>query len=133
MYFTTGGRGTQGGLYRVSWKGARAEPSPVEPPWVEAIKIDSPLASFSVRRAEELLAARIARRGTVPFPWKCAIADRSRSSQYRVRALELLCQVGPEPEEALLFDLASDHDERVRARAVGLLGQHVSNGTAQLW
>src|SRR5208337_1150865 len=34
----------------------------------------------------------------------------------------------PEPSEVLLIDLASDHDERVRARAVGLLGQHASDG-----
>ena len=56
VYFTTGGRGTQGGLYRVSWNGARPESARVEPPWVEAVKISSPLASFSQRRIAELRA-----------------------------------------------------------------------------
>ncbi len=127
VYFTTGGRGTQGGLYRVSWNGPRPAASRIEPPWVEAIKLSSPLASFSVRRAEEL---RRQNRGAWDraLPYEVRDPDRSRSSQYRVRALELLCQVGPEPSEALLFDLATDHDQRVRARAVGLLGLYTSEG-----
>ena len=129
VYFTTGGRDTQGGLYRVSWKGAGAqsESARIEPPWVEAIKISSPLASFSQRRIAELR-ERNRDAWDRALPYEARDPDRSRSSQYRVRALELLCQVGPEPSEALLIDLASDHDERVRARAVGLLGQHASAG-----
>jgi putative heme-binding domain-containing protein len=127
VYFTTGGRGTQGGLYRVSWNGARPEASRTDPTWVEAIKISSPLASFSIRRAQELRRRnREAWDGALPI--EVRDPDRSRSWQYRVRALELLCLVGPEPSEALLIDLASDHDARVRARAVGLLGQHASDG-----
>ena len=127
VYFTNGGRGTQGGLYRVSWNGPRPAASRIEPPWVEAIKLSSPLASFSVRRAEEL---RRQNRGAWDraLPYEVRDPDRSRSSQYRVRALELLCQVGTEPSEALLFDLATDHDQRVRARAVGLLGLYTSEG-----
>jgi len=128
VYFTTGGRGTQGGLYRVSWNGARSEPLRIDPPWVEAIKLSSPLASFSQRRAEEL---RRQNRGVWDraLPYEVRDPDRSRSPRYRVRALELLCQVGPEPGEAILIDLASDHDKQVRARAVGLLGLHASAGS----
>ena len=101
--------------------------SRIEPPWVEAIKINSPLASFSVRKAEEL---RRQNRGAWDraLPDEVRDPDRSRSSRYRVRALELLCQVGPEPSEALLIDLAADRDKPVRARAVGLLGLHASDG-----
>ncbi len=127
VYFTTGGRGTQGGLYRVTWNGARPESSKTQPAWVEAIKLDSPLASFSRRKAEEL-------RGQDRSAWDRALPDeardpdRGRSPEHRVRALELLCQVGPEPSEALLIGLAADHDSQVRARAVSLLGQHSSEG-----
>ncbi|MGO9811785.1 MAG: hypothetical protein ACLP53_13555, partial [Isosphaeraceae bacterium] len=80
VYFTTGGRGTQGGLYRVSWKGARPETSRTEPSWVEAIKIESPLASFSLRKAEEL---RSRNRGAWDhaLPLEVRDPDRSRSSQ----------------------------------------------------
>ncbi len=127
VYFTTGGRGTQGGLYRVSWNGARPEFARTEPPWVEASKINSPLASFSVRKAEELR-SRNRSAWDRALPLEVRDPDRSRSSQYRVRALELLCQVGPEPSEELLIELAADRDQPVRARAVGLLGLHASDG-----
>ncbi len=126
VYFTTGGRGTQGGLYRVSWNEAPHKSSKTEPSWVEAIKLDSPLASFSQRKADEL-------RGQNRQAWDQALPsevrdpDRKRSPEHRIRALEILCQTGPEPSEELLIDLSSDADSQVRSRALGLLGRHTSD------
>ena len=54
IYFTTGGRGTQGGLFRVTWTGPRTRPSWDEVFWMEAIEIDSPQSSFARRRIEEI-------------------------------------------------------------------------------
>ena len=126
VYFTTGGRGTQGGLYRVSWSGAKAEPLKNETAWIQAIRLDSPLASFSQHKAAEL--RRQNRQAwDRALPEEARDADRSRPAQHRVRALELLHQVGPEPTESLLIELAADRDSQVRARAVSLLGLRASN------
>jgi putative heme-binding domain-containing protein len=125
VYFTTGGRDTQGGLYRVSWNKPRPGTRQSEPTWTQAIMLDTPLASFSQRRAEDL--RRQDRQGwDRALPAEARDQERSRSSEHRVRALDLLCQVGPEPSESLLLELASDHDQQVRARTVGLLGERAT-------
>jgi len=144
VYFTTGGRGTQGGLFRVSWSQAEHRPidkdradggiGPAEAErrkrfrdqW-EAISIDSPLASYSQRRIDEI-------RRRDPEVWKRFLEETARppgtagliSARSRVRALDLLCQFGPQPSDELLIALAADNDRAVRARAVGLLGQRRS-------
>ena len=107
------------------WNGAKPNASRTEPPWVEAIKMNSPLASFSVRQAEELRHQnRTAWDRAIPF--EVRDVDRSRSSQYRIRALELLCHVGPEPSEQCSWN-SPPITSAGRRRAVGLLGQHASD------
>ena len=119
VYFTTGGRGTQGGLFRVSWTGPRTKPSWDEVFWMEAIEIDSPQSSFSRRRIEEI---RRQHAGEWDQAMERVARDPGQLPRYRVRALELLCQFGPQPSDQLLIDLAADRQADVRARAVGLLG-----------
>jgi putative heme-binding domain-containing protein len=127
VYFATGGRGTQGGLYRVSWQRVRLEHEHSDPPWEQAIRIASPLASFSQQRIAEL-------RRQNPAEWDRAIRlvardpDRSRTPRDRIRALELMAQVGPEPGESLLCELASDRCRAVADRAVQFLGLRSSAG-----
>jgi putative heme-binding domain-containing protein len=141
VYFTTGGRGTQGGLFRVSWSRAKHRPTDgdreargigpavAERPqrfrdqW-EAITIDSPLASYSQRRIDEI-------RRSDPEKWNRFLEEMLRppgttaesAAGVRVRALDLLCQFGPQPSDDMLIALAADNDALVRARAVTLLGQ----------
>jgi len=144
VYFTTGGRGTQGGLFRMSW--SQAKPRPIDfdretggmsatdaekrkrfRDQIEAISIDSPLASFSQRRIDEI-------RRRDPERWQRSLEELAKtpgtaglsSARSRVRALDLLCQLGPQPSDELLIALAADNDAVVRARAVGLLGQRSS-------
>jgi putative heme-binding domain-containing protein len=127
VYFTTGGRGTQGGLYRVRWGAdpTRAAPGRSLNAWEEAIAIGSPLASFSQQRIEE-------RRRQDPAAWARTLpriakgAGVARSPRERIRALDLLAQFGPQPVESLLIELAVDRSPQVRARAVTLLGVHSS-------
>ncbi len=153
VYFTTGGRGTQGGLFRVSWTAAkpgsgndvrgtggirssdaekferfkdRMKAISIDSP-LAAISIDSPLASFSQRRIDEIRAKDADR-------WKRFLEELAKtpataglgSARSRIRALDLLCQFGPQPSDELLIALAADNDMAVRARAVGLLGQRSS-------
>jgi putative heme-binding domain-containing protein len=128
VYFTTGGRGTQGGLYRVGWDRPRQPPkvthggsSIVSPIVCAAIELGSPAASFTRRRIAQIQKAN-------PQSWSQTLETLATSrlpgqdTAARMRALELLCQFGPQPSDLLLAKLASDADERVRARAVALLG-----------
>jgi putative heme-binding domain-containing protein len=121
VYFSTGGRGTQGGLYRVSWDRASPARAVARPGPSAAIELDSPAASFTRRRIAEI-------RRADPEGWSRTLlgvvhnAPGGQTASARVRALELLCQFGPQPGAELLETLASDADARVRARAVALLG-----------
>jgi putative membrane-bound dehydrogenase-like protein len=125
VYFTTGGRGTQGGLYRVSWAGSRPRREDPGPFFSMVLDIDSPLASFSLKRIEDF-------RRRHAGQWEEALLHvardprREHTPAHRVRALEVLCQFGPEPGEDLLLELAADREPEVRSRAVALLGLHSS-------
>jgi putative heme-binding domain-containing protein len=122
VYFTTGGRGTQGGLFRVSWSEAKPSPRP-DHPLNEALEIDSPLSSFAQKRISMIQKQLGPTWG--PNLEKLARVDGRPS--IRVRALDLLAQFGPPPSDELLLTLATDQqDATVRARAVGLLGQRSS-------
>src|SRR5204863_8026121 len=59
VYFTTGGRGTQGGLYRVEWVGSEKPhlivPKEGKPDLLrDALEMDSPLSSFAQRRLGQI-------------------------------------------------------------------------------
>jgi putative heme-binding domain-containing protein len=125
VYFTNGGRGTQGGLFRVSWSHAAPDPVIPEPTASDALSFSSPLASFTRSRIEEIKNRDPgAWRRTLEAAAQNAIGDQRAS--LRVRALDLLSQIGPRPSDGLLITLASDQDPSVRARAIGLLGQRSS-------
>jgi putative membrane-bound dehydrogenase-like protein len=127
LYFTTGGRGTLGGLYRVSYDGpARAEPTPaavaaLPAPLREALAAPGLTASF----VRDRLAA--IRREAGPT-WDEALARLARDpgapAASRVRALDLLATFGPaaEGQRAALMLAAKDAEPAVRAKAVQLLG-----------
>ncbi len=125
VYFTTGGRGTQGGLFRLSWSQGRPDPLIEHPTAEDALRFSSPLASFTRSRA-------LAIRRADPEGWAHTLkrvaenAAGGRSARDRIRALDLLCQHGPQPDDALLIALASDADRAVRSRATALLGERSS-------
>jgi putative heme-binding domain-containing protein len=128
LYFTTGGRGTQGGLFRL--KSTReAEPAkPAEDFLAAALDVDSPLSSFSQKKLADLKAANA-------DAWASRLEQAARdasgrtSAARRARALEVLAQQGPEPTEGLLIALAADADAAVRSRAVALLGYHATDAS----
>ncbi len=122
VYFTTGGRGTQGGLFRVTWSEGLRSGSTAAAARAgidEALAMPSPLASFSQYRIEEI-------RRRVGANWERQLSERARrggDGAIRVRALDLLCQSGSSPGEDLLTALADDEDAMVRGRAIALLGE----------
>ncbi len=121
VYFCTGGWGTEGGVYRITWTGAApardARPrSPVE----EALRQPQPLSAWGRARVEQL-------RQQAGAAWAGEVAtvaaDPKRSAADRVRAVDLLQIHGPPPAETLALKLAADVQPAVRARAAPLLGE----------
>ncbi|WP_337176392.1 HEAT repeat domain-containing protein [Paludisphaera sp.] len=130
VYFSTGGRGTQGGLFRLKSTAPPAtRPAPAD--WVaEALDVDSPLSSFARKKVGAIKAAN-----ADAWAGKLEAAARDASGQTpparRVRALDALSVHGPGPSEALLVALTADRDADVRARAVSLLAYHATDASRE--
>ncbi len=120
VYFTTGGRGTQGGLFRVTWTRS-SQPAPPDDPILEALTIASPLVSFSQARLAEI-------RQEAGPTWPQRLTEVAASAEspvaQRRRALDLMAQFGPEPSLELLTYLAEEPQAKVRAHAVLYLGRN---------
>jgi putative heme-binding domain-containing protein len=115
LYFTMGGRGTQGGVYRIVY------PSSVPVPAPGSVQ---PLAAWSrAARAADLGAGK---RAKTESELTAAAEDVKAPAADRVRALTLLHMDGLKLENATLTKLAGDKDADVRAHAVWLLGMRES-------
>lgn len=115
LYFCTGGRGTDGGVYRV-----RAA-APAEP---DAIASDSPIEQAIAQPqldadwARASIASLKRAAGGTWGPQLVAVAgDAKRTTRDRLRAVDLMVFFGPRPTDGLLISLAADRDPLVRARA----------------
>lgn len=120
LYFCTGGRGTQGGIFLITWLG----PSPLEQlrfsnELERAIKYPQPNAAW----ARQNLALLRQGLGTAWSQQLTQFAlDPAQSDVQRCRALELIhLYSGPLPEDQL-NRLLTDRAERVRAKAAWLCG-----------
>lgn len=127
VYFTMGGRDTQGGFYRVAYKGykSNAEAQPKE----GALAAAGQPQPFSTWGHQALL-DRKAAMGDSWGPELQAIAkgeNATADSYQRVQALFLLQRFGPAPNAELLGTLLDDKDEHIRAAAVYVVGMHGSD------
>ena len=120
VYFTTGGRGTQGGLFRVGPKGAKVATTPQDG-IAEVLALGAPQSSFSRAKAATIKAKLGAEWGT---KLTALLGSTEATSRQKVRALDLLAEFGPEPTVAMLAKVATDADARVRSRALSLIGLH---------
>ncbi len=118
LYFTLGGRGTHGGLYRVTYGDAIA--TPTVPTTIEDVLTQpmprSAWGRHALTQAKEALGAEWA------TGLQTAVANPEIGSIQRIRALEALQVYGPQPTAALLSTLARDPDALVRGGAVFLMG-----------
>lgn len=128
VYFSTGGRGTQGGLFRLK-STATATPKPAPADWLAAaLDVESPLSSFARKQVEAIKAANA-------DAWAGKLEEAARDASgrttavQRVRALDVLSVHGPAPSGALLIALATDPEADVRARAASLLGYHPTDAS----
>ncbi len=120
LYFSTGGRGTAGGIYRVFWNGETPERmSNLGTGIARAVR--QPQLSSAWGRQE--IAAIKKELGD---QWSELVAGVAYSSDnpphYRTRALELMQLFGPVPSEELLLELASAKADAVRAKVAYLMG-----------
>lgn len=125
LYFCTGGRDTEGGVYRLSWTGN-------VPPEVKQLGagIERALRQPQLESAwARQQVAKIRRElGDQWAPQLVAVArDATKSVPWRTRALELMQLLGPFPPTDLLLDLSADRQPAVRIKAAYLLGIHADH------
>ena len=115
LYFCTGGRDTEGGVYRVVWKGevpdaiknfGEGMESAIRQP-----QIDSAWSRQRVALVKQQLGASWDKELT-------EVADEPRhKSESRCRALDLMQLVGPFPTTAQLIRLSRDADDHMRGKS----------------
>lgn len=116
IVFVTGGRGTEGGIYRLRFKGAASQPAAAT-----TVAELLTLPQFESAWAREI-AARVKSTSGAEWVTHLAAAARSGDPAAQIRALTLLNQLGPKPELDLLLDVSASKDATVRAFATHLLG-----------
>jgi len=124
LYFCTGGRGTDGGVYRVRWTQHQADSTAATnavtgmESALEQPQLDADWAKAKIAGVRQSL-------GEAWGPQLVAVATASdRQLDKRLRALDLLVDFGPYPPEQLLLRLTDDPAVEIRARAARLLFSH---------
>jgi putative membrane-bound dehydrogenase-like protein len=117
LYFCTGGRGTDGGIYRVRWAGA----TPLTP---QESGID--VALHQPQLDTDWARTKIVGvKNSLGDQWDAELnrvaLDASRTNGDRCRALDLMAFFGPRPSDELLLQLTSDTQAEVRAKAARLM------------
>lgn len=127
VYFTMGGRDTEGGLYRVRYTpGFWEEFFPAYPKAEGILKVvrqPQPLSAWGT-------AALLKTKQEMGDRWAAELdklaRDVAADPQDRVQAVHLLQRLGPKPRAELLRPLAQDRNPAVRAAAIYVVGQHGS-------
>lgn len=126
LYFTTGGRNTEGGVYRVVYTG-KVPPPPRRNGVMNAIHQPQLQSSWGRNRAANL-------RREMGERWDREIVAAADNPQFpgedRARALDLMQLIGPLPTTDLLANLSHDNDPAVRAKAAELMGVHHDEATS---
>lgn len=126
VYFVTGGRDTEGGMYRVAYRGAPSGQSPKELTGaLAAVRQPQPLSSWGYETLRK-------RKKEMGDAWGSELEkladDRGATQEDRVQALFLLQRLGPPPSTALLERLSRDANSQVRAAAVWIASLDTTAG-----
>jgi putative heme-binding domain-containing protein len=129
LYFCTGGRGTSGGIYRVTWKGqVPKDVTEIGTGLTAVIRQPQPGSSWARQNIAAL-------RKQLAASWDKSLIGVARTAanppHYRLQALDLLQLYGPTPSADLLIELSEQPNELVRARAAELMGMHANRQTHQ--
>ncbi len=127
LYFCTGGRDTEGGVYRIVWDG-KVPPNALPHGKGVMAAIEQPqLGSAWARQRVALIKQQL---GENWLPELQAVAlEKKHPTAQRIRALDLMQLFGPHPPKSLLVDLSSDGAAEVRAKVAYLMGIHVDDST----
>lgn len=117
LYVSVGGRGTRGGVFRVTYPAGAAAPPAELDPLTACLTAPQPLCAWS--RAEWLPAAEQLGRDA----FRRAAADAQRPAEQRVRAIEILTELFGGLDAETGRQLASAESAAVRARAAWSLGR----------
>ena len=128
LYFCTGGRDTEGGIYRVVWEGQiPAELKKTHKGLAAALKQPQLLSAW----ARQQVAVIKKQMGSAWQRELLALIENPQSpTADRVRGLELLQLFGPYPTQAMLIKASHDREPAVRAKAAYLLGIHTGEESA---
>ena len=129
LYFSTGGRGTEGGIYRVVWKG----PVPSEITELGAgisTAIRQPQIHSAWSRQQIALVHKKLGDRWGSLLEAVAVNGRNQPA-YRTRALDLMQLFGPPPTNKLLIQLSAEGSAEVRAKAVEQMGLRTDKQTGQ--
>ncbi len=125
MYFSTGGRDTEGGIYRVVWDGKsppRNQPDGIAQAILEP-QLNSAVGRNNIAKVKQAL-------GEEWSPKLAEVADNTANPvDTRTRALDIMQLVGPPPSTRFLVKLSRDEDPHVRAKATYLMGIHFDEQT----
>ena len=118
VIFATGGRRTEGGVYRLSWREGDHEPARASTVG-ELLDLPQPAAAW-----HRELARRVQQAPATKATWQAELetAVRGDSAERSLRGLSLLAQHGPVPSVELLTSAANHAAPTVRAFAIWLLG-----------
>jgi putative heme-binding domain-containing protein len=124
LYFCTGGRGTDGGIYRVRFTGTN-------PPQNIAFGQGIRQALEQPQLQSDWARARIAAvRRSLGDQWQSELekilTDSRNAAKERLRAIELMTYFGPQPSVELLNSLAADKDPAMRAHVARLIGNRMN-------
>ncbi len=130
VYFTMGGRNTQGGFYRVAYKGYRpnTDRRPAEG-ILSVVRQPQPLSAFSHAYFQS-------KQSEMGDGWaaglQALVKDDLAEAADRVQALHLLQRYGPKPDAPLIRSAFESDDPTLRAAAIYVVGQHGSDRAKQI-
>lgn len=127
LYFCTGGRETEGGVYRVVWEG-KVPPAALElGTGLEAALNQPQLQSAWARQQIATVKRQLGKQWGQQL--NALVADSAAPAVRRARALDLLQLFGPFPTPKLLIQVSQDASPQLRARAAYLMGIHADKTT----
>jgi len=120
LYFCTGGRGTDGGVYRIRWTAYQANQEAITDieGALQQPQLDADWAKARVAGVKQRLGASWQQKLTT------VATTVDRKATERLNAMKLLVDFGPQPTESLLGQLAADQAADVRAGAARMLFAH---------
>ncbi len=118
LYFCTGGRDTDGGIYRVVWKGEQPD-EPEHKGLMQALHQPQLNAAYS-RQMIAMVQEELGDQWDEQL--KAHASNATKPSDERTRALDLMLLFGTTIESSYLERLAEDRDPKVRAKVAYLMG-----------